>query len=170
MFHKTSAWYKVQNPIYFKDFKFNPYCIFKIQIINIRLWPELLFWHHQIVGKIGRYCKNHSSILKCTLSWFLDSLSLCHLLMHHHGITLHNSKFMITIPDTKYFLTKLSEFIWLKFAMLILAFHMLKLAKLILRAIYLEAFIYGWQQVQCNLQQSFLGDEWQCCQQNSGKT
>ena len=49
---------------------------------------------------------------------------------------------MITIPDTKYFLTKLSEFILLKFAMLILAFHMLKLAKLILRAIYLEAFIY----------------------------
>ena len=52
---------------------------------------------------------------------------------------------MITIPDTKYFLTKLSEFILLKFAMLILAFHMLKLAKSILRAIYLEAFIYGWQ-------------------------
>ena len=49
---------------------------------------------------------------------------------------------MITIPDTKYLLTKLSEFILLKFAMLILAFHMLKLAKLILRAIYLEAFIY----------------------------
>ena len=52
---------------------------------------------------------------------------------------------MITIPDTKYFLIKLSEFILLKFAMLILAFHMLKLAKSILRAIYLEAFIYGWQ-------------------------
>ena len=52
---------------------------------------------------------------------------------------------MITIPDTKNFLIKLSEFILLKFAMLILAFHMLKLAKLILRAIYLEAFMYGWQ-------------------------
>ena len=78
---------------------------------------------------------------------------------------------MITIPDTKYFLTKLSEFILLKFAMLILAFHMLKLAKLILRAIYLEAFIYMvGNRFNAIYNKVSWETKWQCCQQNSGKT